>query len=107
MEQLIIPDTAIIAVNRGKQENVSNNIVYRDKNGQLHSIDFDVCATNFKTEHASSSGNCIGERKIDEYKPTFVIFELFSYGILLSANLVYFSLPTYTSITGSTLSKVP
>ena len=67
MECILIPDTAIWAVNRGKQENEASSIVYRDENGELHSIDFDVCATNYKAEHESSSGNCIGERKIDEY----------------------------------------
>ena len=67
MEYIVIPDTAIWAVNRGKQENESSNIIYCDKSGRGHSIDFDVCATNFKTEHGTSSGNCIGERKIDEY----------------------------------------
>ena len=67
MEYIVIPDTAIRAVNRGKQENEASSIVYRDENGELHSIDFDVCATNYKAEHESSSGNCIGERKIDEY----------------------------------------
>ena len=66
MEYIVIPDTAIRAVNRGKQENESSNIVYRDEKGELHSIDFDVCATNFKAEHETSSGNCIGERKMDE-----------------------------------------
>ncbi len=67
MEYIVIPDTAIWAVNRGKQENESSNIIYRDKSGRGHSIDFDVCATNYKAEHESSSGNCIGERKFDEY----------------------------------------
>ena len=67
MEYIVIPDTAIWAVNRGKQENEVSSIVYRDENGELHSIDFDVCATNFKAEHGTSSGNCIGERKMDEY----------------------------------------
>ena len=67
MEYIIIPDTAIIAVNRGKQENESSNIVYRDNKNQLHSIDFDVCAANFKAENESSSGNCIGKRKLDEH----------------------------------------
>lgn len=66
MEYIVIPDTAIIAANRGKQENEASNIVYRDKKGELLSIDFDVCVANFKTEHESSSGNCIGERKMDE-----------------------------------------
>ena len=67
MEYIVIPDTAIWAVNRGKQENESSNIIYLDKNGRGHTIDFDVCATNFKAEHGTSSGNCIGERKMDEY----------------------------------------
>ena len=67
MEYIVIPDTAIWAVNRGKQENESSNIIYCDKSGRGHSIDFDVCATNFKAEHGTSSGNCIGERKMDEY----------------------------------------
>jgi hypothetical protein len=66
MEYVVIPDTAIIAVNRGKQENQSSNIVYRDKNGELHSIDFETCAVNYLAEHSNSSGKCIGERKQDE-----------------------------------------
>ena len=66
MEFIVIPDTAIRAVNRGKQENESSNIVYRDKKGKLHSIDFDVCATNYKLEHESELDNCVGKRKIDE-----------------------------------------
>ena len=65
-EYVVIPDTAIIAVNRGKQENESSNIVYRDKSGRLHSIDFDICSINYKAEHKDSSRNCIGERKADE-----------------------------------------
>ena len=71
MEYIVIPDTAIWAVNRGKQENESSNIIYLDKNGRGHSIDFDVCATNFKAEHGTSSGNCIGERKMDGY---YIVF---------------------------------
>ncbi len=67
MGYIVIPDTAIIAVNRGKRENESSSIVYRDKTGELHSIDFDVCSTNFKAEHKSSSDKCIGERKMDGY----------------------------------------
>ena len=67
MKYIVIPDTAIWSVNRGKQENESSNIIYRDKSGRGHYIDFDVCATNFKAEHGISSGNCIGERKMDEY----------------------------------------
>ena len=67
MEYIVIPDTAIIAVNLGRQENESSNIVYCDRKGECHSIDFDACATNYKAEHESSSGNCIGERKMDKY----------------------------------------
>ena len=66
MEYVVIPDTAIRAVNRGKQENESSNIVYRDKSGRLHSIDFDACSIYYKAEHKDSFGNCIGERKADE-----------------------------------------
>ncbi len=66
MEYVVIPDTAIRAVNRGKRENESNNIVYRDKSGRLHSIDFEACSINYKAEHKDSAGNCIGERKQDE-----------------------------------------
>ena len=57
MEYIVIPDTAIWAVNRGKKENESSNIVYRDEEGNLHSIDFETCATNFKAEHQTSTGN--------------------------------------------------
>lgn len=67
MEYICIPDTAIVAVNRGKRENESSNIVYRDENGRLHAIDFETCATNYLSEHKASAGNCIGERKQDEY----------------------------------------
>ena len=66
MEYIVIPDTAIVAVNRGKQENESCNIVYRDENKELHSIDFETCAVNYMAEHSNSSGKCIGERKQDE-----------------------------------------
>lgn len=65
MEYVIIPDTAIVAVNRGKQENESSNILYRGKDGELHSIDFETCAVNYMNEHSNSSGKCIGERKHD------------------------------------------
>ena len=67
MNYIVIPDTAIFAVNRGKKENESSNIVYKDKEGLLHSIDFESCAINFSEEYKSSSAICVGERKIDEY----------------------------------------
>ncbi len=71
MEYIILNDTSIFAVNRGKQGNESSNIVYRDKDGKLHSVDFDICTENFKKEHNNSSGNCIGERNINEYYYVF------------------------------------
>lgn len=71
MEYIILNDTSIFAVNRGKQGNESSNIVYRDKEGKFHSVDFDICAENFKKEHKNSSGNCIGERNINEYSFVF------------------------------------
>ncbi len=66
MEYIVIPDTAIVAVNRGKKENESSGIVYRDKKGIFHSFDFDVCAANFKAENEGASDNCVGKRKMDE-----------------------------------------
>lgn len=66
MEYIVVPDTSILAVNRGKRDNESSNIVYRDKDGVQHTIDFETCAVNFKTEHQNSSSGCIGERKMDE-----------------------------------------
>ena len=66
MDYIVIPDTAIFAVNRGKKENESSNIVYKDEKGNVHSIDFGSCAINFSDEHKDSSGICVGERKINE-----------------------------------------
>ena len=96
MEYVVIPDTAIIAVNRGKQENQSSNIVYRDKNGELHSIDFETCAVNYLAEHSNSSGKCIGERKQDECYFVFytsgiktkVVFEKMYVGNILRHHLL-------------------
>jgi len=62
MEYIIVPDTSIVGVNHGE----SCNIVYRDNAGELHLIDFEACAANFRAEHKNASRNCIGERKIDE-----------------------------------------
>ena len=96
MEYVVIPDTAIRAVNRGKQENETNNIVYRDKNGRLHSIDFETCAINYMAEHPTSSGKCIGERKQDECYFVFytsgiktkVVFEKMYVGNILRHHLL-------------------
>ena len=66
MEDIIIYDTDIVAVNRGKKENESSNILYRDKGGKWHSIDIQTCADNFSAEHGNASHTCIGERNIQE-----------------------------------------
>ncbi len=66
MEYIIVSDTSIIAVNRGTKSNEASSIIYRDGNGELHTIDFETCANNYKAEHSNTSQHCIGERKIDE-----------------------------------------
>ncbi|MBQ8381490.1 MAG: hypothetical protein IJY18_06310 [Clostridia bacterium] len=66
MNFIIVRDTDIVAVNRGKKENESSGIIYRDNTGSLHEIDFHTCALNYKAEHNYASDYCIGERKSDE-----------------------------------------
>ena len=66
MNFIIVQDTDVVAVNRGKKENESSSIIYRDNTGLLHKIDFHTCALNYRAEHKSSSECCIGERKSDE-----------------------------------------
>ena len=96
MEYIVVSDTSVIAVNRGKQGNELSNIVYRDACGELHSIDFETCAVNYIAEHANSSGNCIGDRKIDEYYFVFytsgiktkIVFEKMHVGNLFRHHLL-------------------
>lgn len=87
MDFIIVQDTDIITVTRSKRKNEASSINYRDKFGQLHSIDFDTCALNFATEHNNTSGSCIGERNISEgyfilytsgFKTKIVFQKLFS-----------------------------
>ena len=66
MEYIIVPDTAIIAINRGIKSNEASSLIYRNDNGELHIIDFEACANNYKAEHSNASQYCIGERKMDE-----------------------------------------
>ena len=66
MEYIVIHDTDIFAVNRGKRDNESSNIIYRDFHGRYHTIEFETCAANYKAEHANALHNCIGERNINE-----------------------------------------
>ena len=91
MEYVVIPDTAIFAINIGRQDNESSNIVYRDENGRLHSIDFEICAANYSAEHNTASKNCIGERNRKELYFIFytsgiktkVVFEKIQVGNIL------------------------
>ena len=66
MEYIIVSDTSIIAVNRGVKSNEASGIIYRNGNGELHTIDFETCAYNYKAEYSVASHHCIGERKMDE-----------------------------------------
>ena len=66
MNVIIVRDTDIVAVNRGKRENESSGIVYRDRSGSMHEIDFHTCARNYKTEHGYPSDECVGERNMEE-----------------------------------------
>ena len=66
MEYIIVPDTAIIAINRGIKNNEASGIIYRKDNGERNIIDFEDCANNYKAEHSNASQYCIGERKMDE-----------------------------------------
>ena len=58
----MIYDHQLLHINQDKD----NSIVYIDEKGNSRTIEFDVCAKNYKDEHPESSGLCVGERKIDE-----------------------------------------
>lgn len=89
MEYVIVPDTSIVAIHCGKPESGADHIVYRDQSGNLHTIDFETCASNFLREHPLSSGNCIGLRKADEHyfifytsgQKTKIVFEKLQVGV--------------------------
>ncbi len=66
MDYIIVSDTSIVAVNRGVRDNEASGIVYRNSDRELHTIDFETCARNYKAEHSNASQCCVGERKIDE-----------------------------------------
>ncbi len=61
---ITIQDTDIFAVNHAKAANEASGLVYRDDRNELHSIDFELCANNYKVAHPESSGCCIGNRNI-------------------------------------------
>ena len=66
MDYIIVSDDSIVAFNCGKKANEASSFIYRDKSNKLHSIDFEICADNYKSEHSNASAKCIGERKLDE-----------------------------------------
>jgi len=66
LEYLVVSDTSIVAVNCGTTRSASAGLLYRDRGGVLHTIDFETCARNCKAEHSDASQCCIGERKMDE-----------------------------------------
>lgn len=63
---IIVYDTDVVAINRSKKENQSDSIIYKDNEGDLHTIELDMCAKNY-SELAGYESNCVGGRKIDEY----------------------------------------
>ena len=67
MENIIeVLDTDIKHINKGREEALENSLIYRDKSGEMHTIDFAKCANNFQIDNNVSSTNCIGERNIVE-----------------------------------------
>lgn len=67
IEYITIYDTDIFAINIELQENGSGNIIYKDRNGDFHTIDFKSCSLNFNEEHKNSSEGCVGERNIVDW----------------------------------------
>lgn len=64
--EIIIKDSDIISINRSKKENQADSLLYRDKKGKLHIIDFEFCAKNYRSEKGKTALKCVGERNIDE-----------------------------------------
>ena len=62
MDYIIITDNQLLFFNQASKENESGSIIYKDNQGFFHTIDLEVCAVNFKKEHANSVGTCVGER---------------------------------------------
>ena len=62
MEYIVVYDTDIVHVNRG----YINSIIYHDKKGTLHDIDFEICKENFRQERNASNGDGVADRKEDE-----------------------------------------
>lgn len=64
--EIIIKDSDIIAINRSKKENEADSLLYRDKRGKLHIIDFEYCAKNYRSEKGKNALECVGERNIQQ-----------------------------------------
>ena len=62
----VIYDHQLVAIDRNVATNVSDSLVFRDKKGILHMINFETCAQNYRKEKRLSSSRCIGERNLKE-----------------------------------------
>ena len=51
-------DHDIVAINQ------SDSTIIIKKNNGFHTIDLKVCSDNFKKEHGTLNGNCVGDRNI-------------------------------------------
>ena len=79
--EVIIYDHQILSI-YGNEKDSCDGIVYKDKAG-LHKIDFAICVNNYCVRHPSASGNCIGERNIEDFYfliytsgvPTKIVFK--------------------------------
>ena len=69
--EIIITDDKLIHFNFGRRDNEEKSLIYKDSNGILRSIVFDVCASNYQKYKPNSSGNCIAERNVQDFSFTF------------------------------------
>lgn len=63
--EILIDDFQIVAINKSKDDNFTDNIIYQDIHGRLHTIDFLTCANNYANNRKTSS-RCVGERNVVE-----------------------------------------
>ena len=68
---IVITDDRLFNFNHGKGDNEEKSLNYKDSNGILRSIVFDVCAKNFHDYSPNSNRNCVAERNIQDYSFTF------------------------------------
>lgn len=62
--EFVLYDHQIVAVNPPTAETPSGNLVYRDQNNILHTIDLDSCARKDQNTYPHGSHKGIGERNI-------------------------------------------